>query len=152
MFNIGDEFLLHAFGAHLIASICSQLKLRSTDDPIDYHISLQWLENMAKATVAKTLFPVSSEDPVHYLHKSFLHMAFLYSDLRMAIRWEDGPHIIRHWKVWIPHFMGTGMKNYALEAANLIANIKADFPAHIAYIASNNCTVNMQGARKRQTN
>ena len=32
--------------------------------------------------------------------------------------------------------MGTGMKNYALEAANLIANLKADFPAHIAYIVS----------------
>ena len=41
--------------------------------------------------------------------------------------------------------MGTGMNNYALEAANLIANLKADFPAHIAYIVSNNCTVNMRG-------
>ena len=72
-------------------------------------------------------------------------MAYLYSDLRMAICWEDGQQIMRHWKMWIPHFAGTGMKNDALEAANLIANVRADFPAHIAYIVSNNYTVNMKG-------
>ena len=38
-----------------------------------------------------------------------------------------------------------GMKNYASEAANMIANLKADLPTHIAYIATHNRTVNMQG-------
>ena len=50
---------------------------------------------------------------------------------------------------WIPHFLGAGMKNYAHEAANLIANIKADFPTHIAYIATHNRTVNMQGKKEK---
>ena len=145
MFNVGDEFIVHAFRAHLIASICCHLKLKSPDDEINHNITQQWLENTAAAIVAKALYPKPSKDPVYHFHKSFLNTAFLYSDPRMAIRWEDGPHIIRHWKLWIPHFMGTGMNNYALEAANLIANLKADFPAHIAYIVSNNCTVNMRG-------
>ena len=127
---------------------CHTLKLKSSDDSIKHIVSLQWLESISESLVSKALFPVVSEDPVHYFHTSFLNMAFLYSDLRTAIRWEDGPHIIRHWKMWIPHFMGTGMKNYAAEAANLIANVKADFPAHIAYIAINNRTVNVQGKGK----
>ena len=91
------------------------------------------------------LFPVQSDDPVFYFHKSFVHLTFLYLDLRLVIHWEDGEHILRHWKIWIPHFIGTGMKNYASEVANMIANMKADFPAHIAYIATHNHTVNMQG-------
>ena len=145
VFNVGDEFITHAFRAHLIASICCHLKLKSPDDEINHEITQQWLENTAEEIVAKALYPEPSKDPVYHFHKSFVNMAFLYSDLRMAIRWEDGPHIIRHWKLWIPHFMGTGMKNYALEAANLIANLKVDFPAHISYIVSNNRTVNMRG-------
>ena len=95
--------------------------------------------------MAETLYPTPSDGPVYHFHKSFVHLAFLYYDLRTAIRWEDGPHIIRHWKIWIPHFLGVGMKNYASKAANMIANLKADLPTHIAYIATHNRTVNMQG-------
>jgi len=91
------------------------------------------------------LFLVQSDDPVLYFHKSFVHLAFLYLDLRLVIRWEDGKQTLRHGKIWIPHFIGTEMKKYASEVANMIANIKADFPAHIAYIATHNHTVNMQG-------
>ena len=72
-------------------------------------------------------------------------MAFLYLDLRNAIRWENGPHIIRHWRIWIPHFIGTGCKNYAVEAVTLHANIEVNFPRHISYIARHNRTVNVSG-------
>ncbi len=60
------------------------------------------------------------------LHRSFLYTAFLYQDLRAAIRFEEGSHIIRHWKLWLPMFLGTKCHNYAYEAVNLIANLKAD--------------------------
>ena len=40
---------------------------------------------------------------------------------------EKGEHIIRHWKWWLPRFIAVGCKNYATEAANLIANVK-DMP------------------------
>ena len=86
----------------------------STDDSIEHDLNVQWLEQTAVPVVAQTLFPASSNDTVYFFHKSFLHLAFLYNDLRMAIRWEDGPHVIR---LWIPHFIGTGMKNYVYEAA-----------------------------------
>lgn len=149
MFSTGDEFLIQMFKAHMIASICDHFKIKSTDDSIKHDNSLQWLEETAKQIVAQTLFPAVSNDPVYYFHKSFLHLSFLYTDLRMAIRYEDGPQIIRHWKIWIPYFIGTGMRNYASEAANMMANLKADFPHHIAYIAIHNRTVNMQGKSGR---
>ena len=94
-------------------------------------------------------FPLSSEyinvSSIYALHWSFLHLVFLYIDLCHAIYWEDGPEIIRHWKMWIPQFLGVGFNNYAVEAANFIANLSADFPKHLSYIATNNRTVNMQG-------
>lgn len=71
-------------------------------------------------------------------------MGFLYSDLRNAIHFEDGPQTICHWQLWLPRFLGTGKKNYSVEAANLLANLKADFPKHTAYIAINNHTVKME--------
>ena len=74
-----------------------------------------------------------------------MHMAFLYLDLRTAIRWENGPHILRYWKLWIPRFIGTGCKNYAVEAVIHLANIAANFPKHISYIAVHNRTVNVSG-------
>ena len=145
VFSIGDEFAMHAFKAHLMADICKHLEIGSPQDNIDHQVTFEWLKKTSEAIVSETLFPKESDDPVYYFHKCFVHLAFLYSDLRRAIRWEDGTQVIRHWKFWIPHFLGVGMKNYAAEAANLIANIKADFPAHIAYIATHNRTVNMEG-------
>ena len=58
---------------------------------------------------------------------------------------ENGPHIIHHWRIWIPRFIGTGCKNYAVEAVTLLANIGANFPKHISYIVVHNRTVNMSG-------
>ena len=128
-----------------MASICTTLKITSPQEDIDHQPDFHWLKQTAESIVSNVLLPEHSDDAVFYFHKSFLHLGFLYSDLRMAIRWEDGEHIMRHWKIWIPQFLGVGMKNYALEAANMIANVKADFPSHVAYIAIHNRTVNMHG-------
>ena len=76
---------------------------------------------------------------------TILHTAFLYVDIRYAIKYEDGPHVIRHWKIWLTRFLGGGGKNYSAEAVELIANIHADLPRHISYIAVNNRTVNVDG-------
>lgn len=132
---------MHAFKAHLSARLCHLLKVKVRRRRIDHPKSLQWLKGRAESLVSETLYPERSEDPVYSLHRSFLHTAFLYIDLRNAIRWEDGPHIIRHWKLWLPRFVGTGCNNYSNEAVNLLANIVADFPCHIAYIAVHNRTV-----------
>ena len=51
-------------------------------------------------------------------------------DSGRAIRWENGPHIICHWKWWLPLFLSTGCSNYASEAVHLIVNLTADFPKH----------------------
>lgn len=96
VFNVGDEFLLHAFKTHLIAHLCTVLYVDSTDDPIEHEATLEWLESIAMATVSDVFYPVASDDPVYLLHRTFLHMGFLYSDLRNAICFENGPQITRH--------------------------------------------------------
>ena len=48
VFNVGDEFLLHAFRAHLRASVCSILGISSPNEDIDYTANQQWLEEKAK--------------------------------------------------------------------------------------------------------
>ena len=145
VFNVCDEFLLHAHKSHLLAAICTQLNVASPDAPVSYELSLQWLETTAKSIVSQTLYPTTFTDTVYGLHRSPLHTSFLYVDLRNAIRFEQGEHIIRHWKWWLPRFIATGCKNYALKAANLIINLTARFPKHVSYIATHNRTVNMDG-------
>ena len=86
-----------------------------------------------------------TDDPVYNLHRNFLYQAYLYIDLREAVRWENGSHIIRHRKLWLPQFLGTGRKNYAAECVHMLANLSADFPKHLSYIVTHNRTVNVEG-------
>ena len=85
-----------------MAAVCSILKVKSPNDPVAHASSLEWLEKTSAMIVSEALFPESCTDPIRNLHRAFLHTAFLYIDLRNAIRWEDGVHIIRHWKLWLP--------------------------------------------------
>ena len=123
VFSVGDEFLLHAFKAHLTARVCSVLSIDSPTDNIDHPCSIEWLHTTAQRLVNESLKPTKSDDPVYFFHQSFLHMAFLYIDLRNAIRWENGPQIITHWKLWLPRFIATGSKNYAVECIHLLTNL-----------------------------
>ena len=145
VFSVGDEFILHAFRAHLTTGIMTQLKLKGTSDPIQHTDTREWLQHTAECLVTTLLMPQKSDDPVYHLHSSFLHHAFLYIDLRDAIRWENGPEIIRHWKWWLPRFLATGRKQYAAESVYQTCNLCANFPRHMAYIAIHNRTVNMSG-------
>ena len=107
-FNVGDEFLLHAFRAHFLAAICYHLQLKSPSDQLEgVGESLEWLQGKAESLVESILFPRPSKYPAFLRYSSFLHTAFLYTDLRNAIKWEDGPQIIRHWKWWLPMLLGT---------------------------------------------
>ena len=102
VFSTGDEFLVHTFKVHLAARIYSCMELQSTCDVIPHDKSLQWLQTTAEKLLPETIMPTNSSDPVYVMHPSFLHISFLYVDLRNAIRYEDGPHIVRLWKLWPP--------------------------------------------------
>ena len=145
VFNIGDEFIIHVFKAHLKASICQLLKINSPTDNIPHLCTQQWLRDTADMIVKSAVMPMKTTDPVYSLHRTFIHLSYLYIDLREAIRWENGPQIIRHWKFWLPRFIATGMKNYATESVRLLANLIADYPRHISYIITHNRTVNVEG-------
>ena len=95
VFNRGDEFLVHSFKGHLLAGIMTQLKVKSPEESIDHPVSESWLQETAEMLVTNTVMPYASAEPVFSLHRSFLHNAFLYVDLREAIRWNNGPQIVR---------------------------------------------------------
>ena len=122
--------MLHTFQGHLIAAACDCLGVESTKG---------WLQSIA---VSKTIMPVQSVDLVYAL---LLHATFLYADLRQAIKFEDGVHVVRPWKFWLLYFLGSGRKNYAIEAVTMLSNICAKFPSHIAYICTHNRFVNTTG-------
>ena len=113
VFYVADEFLLHTFQSHLLARVCSLLGISSPLSDISHTPTLEWLQEKAKELVKQCLQPQQSDDPVYHLHRCFLHTAFLYVDLRYAIKYEDGPHVIRHWKIWLTRFLGGGRKNYS---------------------------------------
>ena len=74
VFNVCDEFILHAFRkSHLLAAVCTHLKVQSPDTSITHEGNLQWLETTAEAIVTQNLYPATSSDTVYGLHRSFLH-------------------------------------------------------------------------------
>lgn len=54
VFNVGDEFLMHVFKAHLTASICSSFKINSVTDAIPHENTYEWLRSAAERLVADT--------------------------------------------------------------------------------------------------
>ena len=153
VFSIGDELLQHAFEAHLLAAITTTLSMSSPEVslPEQSEKSLSWLQTTATSIALKTVVakdpPVDSRkaDHLYLMHRRLLHFGFLYTQLREAIRNENGPKIINSWKYWLIFFLGAGRRNYSTEAANLLANLKADWSKSMAYIATHNRTVNRTG-------
>ena len=145
-------FFIH-FQSHLATSICEYLQLNSLDDHMDREseLTLEWLKDTAKSIVECTIMPDNSTslDPIYSFHRSFMHRAFLYADIRNSIRFEDGWQIIRLWKHWLVYFLRTGRKNFAAEAVNMSCDLACDYPSHIAYIVKHNRCVNMSGIEGR---
>lgn len=44
-FSIADEFIIHAFKSHLVASICNILKIENASCIIPHQLSLCWLKD-----------------------------------------------------------------------------------------------------------
>ena len=127
-FSVADEFVIHAFKAHLIAAACAHFNVKSPSETIPHDQTQEWLISIAKCIVETSVLPKPHKDQLHDLHSSFLYAGFLYADLRNAIKCEEGDQIIRLWKHWLIYLLGTNRKNYANEALNLLCNLKATFP------------------------
>ena len=78
-------------------------------------------------------------------HRTLLHMGFIYVNLRESIQYENGEEIIRMWRFWFLHLLGGHKVNYSTEAANLLANLAADWAPKTAYIHKHYRTVNVSG-------
>lgn len=111
-FSVTDEFLCHAFESHLTAAVCEELQIESPDDDFPFEDKREWLESLAQSIVRNRIMPCDTlSDPILAMHRSFLYCAFLYMDLRQAIRDEEGDQIVRHWKYWLILFLATNRKN-----------------------------------------
>lgn len=152
-FQQADEFLRHALEAHLTASLLTFLNVSSTSAELaceETTLTDQWLLQTAERFANQVLTVPTDEDAadadhMYNFHRSFLQMALLYEDLRDAIKHEDGPRIIQHWRMWLLYFLASKRTNYSSEAANLLANLKADFSKWLAYVVTHNRTVNSSG-------
>ena len=152
-FQASDEFLHHALDSYLIASLTSFLGMETPDQvppsaPMD--ITLNWLQEKAHQFVLQVVsvprdMRQSEIDQTFNRHRSFLHISLLYWDLRNAIRHEDGPSIISHWRWWLVYFLASKRTNYSHEAANLLTNLKTNFSERLAYIVTHNRTVDVSG-------
>ena len=119
VFSVGGEFVIHSFKVHLKARICTIFGLQSASDIIPHEKSLAWLQSTAEELVTETDAYTRTIQWHTIQHaQDILHLAFLYVDLRCAIRYEHGPHIVRLWKLWLPRLIGTGRKNYAVECVH----------------------------------
>ena len=89
IFSVGDEILLHAFKAHLVARICTILKVTSTSSPIEHDVSSEWLRTTAERPVVQTLMPYSSTDPPPHFPS---HCVFVYWPAYGNPVWERTTH------------------------------------------------------------
>ena len=69
VFNVADEFVMHAFRAHLLVNITSSLAMSDASSPIAHEDSQEWLHGQAKKLVDDLLLPTVVDDPVHMLHR-----------------------------------------------------------------------------------
>lgn len=110
-FSVTDEFICHAFEAHLSAAVCEELSIESPDDEFCIEENPEWLEALAQSIVRQRMMPCDTSDQILAMHKCFLYCAFMYVDLHQAIRYEDGSQIVRYWKHWLVLFLGMNRKN-----------------------------------------
>ena len=148
-FSVGDEFLLDAIKAHLIASVCFLMGIISCGDYITHDCSLGCLETTAESLVAHTLYPVNISVPVLFMHSINPFSTWLSYTLTYVMQFT-GKMVQKLLGTvrcgYHAQFLGEGFSNYGDVAANFIANLSPDFSKHHSYIhaATNNHTVNMQ--------
>ena len=93
IFSVGDEFVIHVFHSHFAASICEELNIESLDSSITSENTNEWLRSTAESMVRSTIMPTGTADPAYAFHRSLMRAGFFYTDLRNAIRFEQGPDI-----------------------------------------------------------
>ena len=129
-----DEFLQDVLDATLVCALTRFMGLSSPIDEIEVTegMHLAFMEDVAQRFVSSFVAVPRNVDDSETDHafnrqRSFVHAAILYRDLRNAIRYEDGPTIVSLWRWWLVYFVATGRHRYSREAANLQANIKANY-------------------------
>ena len=127
VFNVSDEFLMHAFKAHFTASILTLFGTSTPDDDVQHEPTKEWLFAKSDEILKKSVVHVceTGTDPAYTMHRLFMHHAFQYVDLREEIRWENGPVIVQHWKSRIPLFLAPRCKSYACEAITFLTRQQA---------------------------
>lgn len=105
------EFIRHVLDAHLIQGLLSHFEIGSiTEDPAKgLEMTEEWLEQETSSFIKEVISvptdaTLDEADHINNFHRSFIHDAMLYTDLRNAIRYDDGPRIILYWRWWLLFF------------------------------------------------
>ena len=125
-FSVGDEFLLEAFQAYLIASVCFLMGISSCGDVITHDCSLEWLEITAESIVAHSLYPVNISMPVLFMHSIDPFSTWFSYTLTYVMQFT-GKMVQKLLGTvrcgYHAQFLGEGFNNYGYVAANFIANL-----------------------------
>lgn len=62
------------------------LNVPSPSEPVPHEKSLEWLSSTAKSIVEERVLPLGSQDPLYALHRSFLYIGFMYTDLYRIVK------------------------------------------------------------------
>ena len=68
MFNVSNEFLMHAFKAHFTASILTLFGTSTTDNDVQHELTKEWLFAKSDEIVKESIVRETGNDPAYTLH------------------------------------------------------------------------------------
>jgi len=137
-FNACEDFMETVTAGLIIAATSQTLNMKSNSDPpTDPKLANCWtLEDSRRKDILLSICEqvydqfiginynsnviTNSSDSVHNYTVQLLRLGCLFLEFADAIREGDGNRVHRCWKYMLIIFSGSGNKNYACEAANLL--------------------------------
>ena len=88
VFNVADEFLIHTFKSHLLARVCSLLKLTSPSSDFNYAPTYEWFQKQARmlAEKAYNLASLMTQHIIFIGHFYIQHFYMSISDVQSGGR------------------------------------------------------------------
>ena len=165
--NASLDFLLTVVKGHFLAAACWILGVTKPDaslklPPGIYRYSscnqFKFLKTIATKVVeeftlmgkALTGEQISeSGDGVHNYAQALCHYGALVIEFLDSWSEGDGEHVYRCWRLFLPHFLTTNRRKYALEALRLQIQVQAVLSPHLAHHIKWDRFINTRGGKGR---
>ena len=145
------DFLLTVVKGHLLAAACSFLGIDTLDSPVHIPADVRRGSSEEKYTFVKTVAThvvnsctviegaitgkqvPESGDGVHNYAQVLCHYGAMVMEFLDAWHEGDGERVYHCWRLFLPHFIVSNRRKYALEALRLQMQVKAMLSPHLAH-------------------